>query len=298
MAIGRPLRHRLTPRDIDTLRLVHTHVGLTPQQVDALVYSRSLRPLAVNAKVSPRCHSRLRFLSVESGLLTRVESLAPLLGGRRPYVYFLARPGAEALAQASGADIADIGFDPRRHQVSQFHLRHLVACSHVRICLEFAATQAGVRLTSWLSDRELRSPQMQDTVTLERQDGRKVRAAVVPDGFFVLETAERALNFMIEVDLSTVTGESELWNRRTWARKVAAYVAYVKSGLYERRYHSTSLRVLTICSSVERLENLKRVTETTGGRRFWFTTMDQLPSAFREPVWRVASREGSFSLLG
>jgi hypothetical protein len=298
MTTGSRCRHRLTTRDVETLRLVHTHVGLTPPQIDALVYSRSLQPLAPHAKVSPRCHSRLRFLSAELGLLRRVESLAPLIGGRRPYVYFLSRQGAELLAHETGSDPADLGFDPRRHQVSQFHLRHLVTCSTVRICLEHAATAAGLRITSWLADRELRSPQMKDMVTLERQDGRRVQSAVVPDAFFTLEIPERSLNFMVEVDLATVTGESEVWNRRTWARKVAAYVAYVKTGSYERRYHSTSLRVLTVCPSAQRVANLRRITETTGGRRFWFSTIDQLHQAFSAPIWSVAGRDGFYRLVG
>jgi hypothetical protein len=82
--------------------------------------------------------------------------------------------------------------------------------------------------------------------------------------------------------------------------KIRAYIAYHESGTYEKRFKSSSMRVLTVVSTRfsgkasgdRRLESLKKGTEEVGGRRrFWFTTAKSISSEtiFNEPIWFVAS---------
>ena len=47
--------------------------------------------------------------------------------------------------------------------------------------------------------------------------------------------------------------------------RVLAYQAYVRSNKYQERYQSKSLRILTLTTTIARLENLKRTTEKAGG---------------------------------
>ena len=66
------------------------------------------------------------------------------------------------------------------------------------------------------------------------------------------------------------------------------------------RYHTRSMRVLTITTSAKQLAHLKQVTEEADGRsHFWFTTFDKISAEtiFTAPIWQVAQREGQFSFL-
>jgi hypothetical protein len=132
-------------------------------------------------------------------------------------------------------------------------------------------------------------------VTITGPEGKQQKAAIVPDGYFHLDTGSHDYHHFLEVDLRTVVGKATRWGRRDWARKIQAYIAYFDSGLYQQRYETTSLRILTVTTGERRLRNLQEITERVGGRkRFWFTTFDELTSetVFTKPIWRMAGRGG------
>src|SRR5690606_13671387 len=118
--------------------------------------------------------------------------------------------------------------------------------------------------------------------------GKKQAAALVPDGYFVLATGTHYYHCFLEVDRAMTTGISGEWGRRTFARKIAAYVEYYHSGKYHQRYHTKSLRVLTVTVGEKRLANLAAVTQEAGGKgRFWFTTLARLRACdiLRDAIW-------------
>lgn len=144
------------------------------------------------------------------------------------------------------------------------------------------------------------SPQMKDRVKLKSERGKGVQAAIVPDGYFRLRTNEDTYNFFVEIDRGTVTGEATEWGRRDWGRKIKAYLEYYRSGLYERRYGTRDLRILTVTTGETRLAHLKAVTEEAGGKgRFWFSTFDRIKhgDVLSDSLWNVAAREGLVALI-
>jgi hypothetical protein len=60
----------------------------------------------------------------------------------------------------------------------------------------------------------------------------------------------------LEIDLRTVTGVASVWGKRDWARKVSAYLEYYRSGNYQERYKTQSLRILTVMTGEKRLERV------------------------------------------
>jgi hypothetical protein len=59
-------------------------------------------------------------------------------------------------------------------------------------------------------------------------------------------------------------------------------------------------RVLVVTTGSKRLEHMKRITETLGGKsRYWFTTMEQATSQpiLTTPIWAVAGRDGLHTLI-
>jgi hypothetical protein len=167
-------------------------------------------------------------------------------------------------------------------------LEHALAINDVRIAVTLACRQPGFQVLEWHSETQLK--QDYDRVRLR---GRRQPVPVVPDSYFALDTPRGKAHFFLELDRGTMT-------TKRFRGKVEAYLEYYKSGGYEKRYGTRSLRVLTVTLSEARLSNLKAVTEEAGGGGwFWFAELSQLKAktVLTAPVWRVAGREGQQPLV-
>ncbi|MCC6457990.1 MAG: replication-relaxation family protein [Caldilineaceae bacterium] len=285
---------QLTKRDRDVVLAVYTHRALTPQQISNLLFvpAHILHP----PLPSSRCRHRLKML-FQKGLLSRDELPQLLSEGRKPYVYRLASGGAAMVSLHMSVPVEELDFQPNEKLGHLFVEHHLAIIDVIVACIR-SAKRHGFTIEKYLDDRTLKTYQ-KDTVTLTSTTGRKQTAAVVPDAYFHLKASAHHYHQFLEVDRSTETGRSMTWGRRTWARKVISYIEYYRSGMYHERYHTKSMRVLTVTTSEKRLENLKAITEACGGQsRFWFTTMEQLQSSdvLVDPIWQVAHRQGLSSL--
>jgi hypothetical protein len=247
-----------------------------------------------------RCRKRLQRL-YHHGYLWRDEQPTKLSQGRAPLVYRLDSKGAALLAELWSLELRDLGWDRRENTVSTPYLTHLLKTNEVRVAIVGAANTRGFRIEEWLDDATLRKAQNKDHVTITGPKGGKQKAAIVPDGYFHLDTGDHDYHHFLEIDLATVTGQSSRWGRRDWARKIRAYIAYYESGKYQQRYETTSLRILTVTTGERRLKNLKEITERVGGKkRFWFTTFEELTSetVLTKPIWQIAGQgDERFTLL-
>lgn len=286
---------RLTARDKQIVEAVYDYEALTPQQISDLFFA----PVQTVQTPPPssRCLHRLKLL-YQYGFLEREERPQLLTLGRRAFDYRLTARGAELVALMRGITVEELGWSKSK-PVSPLFLDHLITGNEVRVQIVRAAARHGYTIETWLDEKTLKRQQT-DTVMLTSPSGRKQKAAVVPDGYFHLHTPTDHYHQFLEVDLRTVTGRSETWERRTWARKVQAYLAYYRSGRYQERYHTKSLRILTVTTGAKRLANLKEITEGEGGEaRFWFTTLEQVRDAdvLTDSIWQMAGREDVRSLV-
>ena len=122
---------------------------------------------------------------------------------------------------------------------------------------------------------------------LSQNAGRYREVAVIPDAYFSVQMGNRRAPFFLELDRATMS--TARWNTR-----VKAYMLYLRTGKYTERYHSTSLRILTLTTTPRRMLNLMQATMKAGGTNlFWFTTFDQVnpTSVFFAPIWLLANDE-------
>ena len=147
---------------------------------------------------------------------------------------------------------------------------------------------------------------MRDSVEITGPEGARIRATIIPDGYFCLHDGKYVYHNFLEVDMGTETAKSSKFGRRDFSRKILGYLAYYNSGLYQRKYgpeqqdEELPMRVLTVTTSPKRMTSLKAVAEAAGaGKQFWFTTFDRLDSetVLHEPIWEVAGREKLHSLI-
>lgn len=236
----------------------------------------------------------------QHGYLFRDEQAQKLSEGRKPLVYFLDTKGAELLAQLRAIPVRDLDWRPSHNDVKQPFLEHLLASNDVRVAFTTNAVSHDYHIVEWRDELALRRPQMKDLVTIKGPVGAQARVAVVPDGYCRLDAGSDIYNFFFEIDMRTVTGEASKWGKRDWARKVKVFLEYYRSGLYQKRYQTADMRVLTITTGETRLANLKRITEAAGGKaRFWFTTFELVAQGdvLTKPIWWVASRKERHALL-
>lgn len=288
--------YRITARDRAILVAVQQCRVLTTTHIEALFFSTSpgTRTNASN------CQYRLQQL-YHRGYLNRDEQPQKLSEGRKPYLYSLDRAGVRLLDEIAASDVGQRTRSARAYTLSPLFLEHLLATNDVRVAITIASRHAGVTLSNWIDEVDLRKQHTTDRVTITGPGYSRRQSAVVPDGYFALGVGERTLHHFLEIDRGTVTGERSVWGKKDWARKIAAYLAYYHAGLFRRRYHTKSMRILTVTTSEKRLENLLAITEKTGGKaRFWFTTFDHLNpgTVLRSPIWHVASQSGRHVLIG
>jgi Replication-relaxation len=292
---------RLTARDQEIIQAVWEYRALTTVQIERLFFSGAHRAADASAgsgKINPRCQLRLKYL-YHYGYLHRDEQPRKRTEPSKPLVYFLDVMGAELLSQQQDEQI---DWDPADNDVTDLFLQHLLLENDFRIAITLAAEAASeVSLTKWIDDKALKSPHMKDYVTLQGAHGGTKRMAVVPDGYFVLETDDKIYHHFLEIDRAMVPVAYTREGKRDWAHRIRAYLEYLRSGKYEARYHAKGLRILTVTTGEKRLEHLRAATaEVGGGSRFYFTTFAQAtPEAIlAKPIWRVVGSEEPRSLFG
>lgn len=298
-----------TRRDLAIIEAVYAFRALTTPQIEALLFHGNPSQFQPTARQpqsgrTNRCRHRLKVL-YHYGYLHREELPVPLSYGRKPLVYFLDKRGKETLCRWYGLDPQEIDWEPRLNTVGEPFIEHLLQTNDIRVAVTVAAQRHSFTLATWLDDRTLRKAQNRDYVLLHGPKGtRPRRVAVVPDGYFHLQNPE--FHFVLETDRRTVVGQYSRWGGKDWSRKVRAYIAYFtppapgQPSIYEQRFGTSKLRVLTVTTGPTRLENLKHITEQAGGRdRFWFTTFDQLTpqTVLTEPIWQKAGAAGQFRLV-
>lgn len=269
---------------------------MTAPQIEALFWHDAKGPTYGKRKA---CERRLRMLT-QHELIRRIQRPVKGPEGLRYHIYALDKAGAEILSYEIGIDPATIDWQPKHDETTYPLLQHTLETTDFRVALIKACEMRNATLFSWSDEKELKSQEMHDYVELAGPLGGRQKIAVIPDAAFVILNGDKQANFCVEIDRGTVTIAPKAWHRRGWTQKVRAYIEYYQSGAYQRRYQTSSLLVLTVTTSQERLEHMKRATEEAGGdSRFLFTTFESVQAdlLLTGKIWYRAGREGTYSLL-
>lgn len=278
----------LTARDHEILRQVYEYRMLTREQVETLLFPPDKGQDHFTKTSKARKRLKLLF---HHGYLQRIPM--PVGSGAwawRP-MYRLARKGAQVVAEDLEIPLNRLMYwgkaDDREHrhsQVSHLFLEHALQINDVRIAFTLAAQREGYQIEKWLDDAALKSQELKDTVVVSH-GGQTRQYPVLPDAFFILSLGTRRAPLFLELDRATMT-------QQRWGTRVLTYLTYVRSGKYTARYQTRSLRILTVTTTEQRMQNLMATTHKAGGGSlFWFTTLDQVSAAsvLYRPIWLLAN---------
>lgn len=279
----KPPRMLLTPRDIEIVRWVYQLRFATQEQIQQLLFTPS---------TASSCKRRLTLLYHNSYLDRRLLPLRTRHGANRA-AYCLDRKGRDLLDHLAGSGDS-VDWRPVDNDRELYFLEHLLSTNQVRICATIGALAEGFELV-WIDERSLKRTAMRDVVKDPRNPHSNL--AVIPDGYFSLNSDPTPIGFAVELDRGTV-------EEKPFKAKVRALGEWKSTGAYRRRFGTDSLRVLFVVApnvrDPRRLERIKAWTEAEGGRSlFWFADLSHLqgPTFFSDSVWQVASRSERHALF-
>lgn len=275
-----PPNMRLMERDIEIVEAVYRFRVLKQSQIAALFFGSR-----------EAAQYRLERL-YDHKYLERVFVPVALGEGRSPTFYVLDKAGAELLRLERGYD--EIKWFDTSRELTREKIAHTTAINDFMVSMAVACNREGFELT-WQTENEVKA--QYDRVSVKTSSGKSVDLPILPDSILTIATHDRLHRCLLELDRGTMEADR-------FKNKVRAYVEYYQSGKYEARYHSKTMRVLTIIatkySGEKRLMNLKRATEQVGGkRRFWFTTAKEISpeSVLYQPIWLLATEDELRSLI-
>lgn len=274
--VPNPPSMRLTKRDRGILEAVHAYDGvLSFSQVQRLFFTGK-----------SQTELRLRLL-YQHGFLAR-----PGKEQRRrlpEMVYWLDKKGAEYIASLTSTPLSEFYW---RREPRWFQIEHDLAVTDFRLSLiEACRKDSEIQLENWIPESEFWA--YPDKVTYSFQD-KKLKRHIRPDGFFMLNTGEHRIRYLLEIDRSTED------NPRFYREKILPGMAYLKSEAYEKRFGHRSGRWLVVTTGERRLANmLSQARQAKVNGLFYFTTFDKITSdaLLHSPIWKRADRQENVPLI-
>lgn len=270
---------RLQERDVELLRLLADYRFLDTYQIASL-QPRGLRNL----------RRRLQYL-FHAGLVDRPPRQHDLLKPPMPMVYGLANKGADTLAQVLEIDRAKIDWQTKNKEAGLPYIDHTLMIANFRATLTLALQSSDrSHLVNWKQ-----GPDLKATLKVKGH-----AMAVVPDGFFTLESKGRLEHFLLEADRSTMTTSR-------YFGKLRAYWLWWKTGGHQRKFGIPRFRVLTLTTSEKRKENLRRLAKDAddgkrGSPMFLFACNKSFcleePATILRPIWQSPINDVWHSLFG
>jgi len=294
-------------RDIEIVKQIYLHRGLTLPQIVALLFPGDVKRQQIykqqNEQVKKpgegranQARRRVRLL-FDHGLVGRYEQPTSIREGRKPFLYYLEEEGVKKLCKLWGKDLDDLDWEYKHiRKMSYSNVPHFVGNNTIRIAITLSAQALNFSIPIWYDDFTLKSQEMKDYVEIVTPTGKSRQVAVIADDYFKLDTPDYDFHFLIEFDRGTERG-------KVWADKIRAHLEYYNSGKYEQRYGTTGQRIITVTTSQRRLDKLKGITEKVGGQnRFWFCLFEHFSleppyTVLKEKICEIAGRNDRVSIV-
>ena len=283
-------RVRLSERDLLWLEKLHQHGPLPTSYL--LAYTEALR--ASGKRQKERLGDLFHEENTAHGgayLDRPPQQFATLKAGYNQLVHQVAPAGLKALKEAGLMHKTSAHHGPWVH-------RHMVACTTASI--ELATLQRPD--VSFIPQHQILE-RAETTLSwpVRIKDGTSdqlVRKDLKPDALFGLiyhtDEGDKYRFFVVEADRGTEPVSSRNWNRKSFERHLAQYVAYITGKAYKEHLNLTAnLLVLNVVPDAERLELMCRQTEMQLGSCSYqlFQTFPEFAAPWRPP-------EPNHALLG
>ena len=116
-------------------------------------------------------------------------------------------------------------------------------------------------------------------------------SALIPDGYFEVDTRGSICPVFVEVDLGTE-------DARVWRKKTDGYLQLALSGDFEKRFGQPRFSVIVVTTTDRRLRSIRSAVAKSTNKLFWFSTFDIIQrDGFWSPVWLRPTSDDRQSLV-
>jgi hypothetical protein len=276
---------RLSPKDLEILRLIHDYRYVTADHIFALVPGNK-RHLAERLQGLFHHEYVQRLLPPA---VMRVADSPPR--GSEKFTYVLDEKGAETLAAAERKAVRELLWEPRHVNRMDWFVEHRLMIATFRAAVELALkARPDLNLIEWRDEPEIR-----DAVLVRQVGGKVQELRVAPDGYFAVRQNGKLRHFFLEADRGTEE------HTRVLPKFRALWWYCGPNSPFQRRYEEPEdVRVLVVCESENRLlamrKTLAGVDEKQRGlKRFWFCLSREyslvMPEGILGGIWRVGSTD-------
>jgi hypothetical protein len=264
---------RLTPRDLEMLRLVQRHRFLRSSHLFNLMGGSRQQLLR-----------RLQRL-FHHGYLERPRAQLDYFcrGGSQAIVYGLAKKGIGLLrVERTPEGLARVSHGS---SVGRVFLEHALMVADVMVAIELGCRARGK--VRFLTANDIALPPETRTLTepfhwsVKLAD--RTKLGVIPDSVFVLQSGGQRIEdngvlYFLEADRATMPVARQDLMRSSFRRKLLAYEATWTHGLHQRRFGFRRFRVITITTSTARVESLVQECQQleSGHGLFLFASIESL----------------------
>lgn len=161
------------------------------------------------------------------------------------------------------------------------NLKHHIHDMEANVQLTLACERSGVTQELWWPEHVIKRLHKGLKVNYSGPDGKPYESQLRPDDWYIFSKRVgqemQYARFLLEVDNGPQTQEIRTTinlkkRKRSWVHKFRAYHSFFEHKHFKRLYGYDNAKVLIVTNSQQRMENLKRVCEESGGRgRYFFT---------------------------
>ena len=245
-------------RDLEFFRILGQHARLVDRE-QAMKF----------AGFHSQTRANVRLLKLTSNGFLRRYFLGTLKGGSKA-LYTLS---------AKGALVAEVENHPvirpkESLLVGDPFVNHQLSINEVHVAARLASAE-NVKFVRWLSFHHPLTGAI----------------ALVPDGYFEIETPSGVHAAFIEVDCGTES-------LKVWTKKTGLYLQLAISGTFKKLFHHEQFRVLVLATADRRLSSIRKTVRQQTPKIFWFSTLEQIKrEGFCSAVWLRPTGDQRLSLL-
>jgi hypothetical protein len=288
---------KITKRDLEIIRFVYQHRFLTTDLITALIGG------------SRQGVSRRLNLLFHGGWLDRPRSqllMPERLDNRcnHAMIYALGNRGAKHLSIELDLPLSTVNWTAKNNELKNgFFLEHTLMVARFMVLVRLACKlMNGVEFISQeeiINKRkvliEANSKELGFQINLNRRKGQRKPfiISLVPDAAFGLRFLDRSKEkyFFFEADRATMPIRRASLLRSSFYKKMLGYHAVWEKRILGKTFHFRDVRVLTMTTSNERIENMIEVGREMDPRKkglgmFLFTTQDLLSLEHPEKVFQ------------
>ena len=221
------------------------------------------------------------------------------VGENPPITHAITRSGLQIVEDNTTLAIPHLDWTTKNRRAKPAYIEHTLATTEVVVAFLEDAQRRGLTLFDHydllaMFPENTRESDKPFQLKFDKTDGdAEGLIPVRPDRILAVQNPNARSNFVIEIDMGTMTIGKTNPRKAKFGRKLAAYWHAFQIDLHRTMWGFKSFRVLTVTTTDARVDTMRETAREIVGKDtnlFAFTTFERMYSATAfSPIWRTTS---------